>query len=189
MSRSRSDVDALGAHRRICGLMAQGHSGVLIAKAAGVGTHQQVFGILASRSVSTSTADKIRRAVSRLGGVEGPSTASRNHAARNGWPPLHAWLAGTIDNPRARPLPWRDVDRVAVERAIQAARTGQRRSTKLSRDELVIVAARLASAPYLMHDNAIAAGMGKSQSWVTATREWVGVPRVVVRAVPGRRAA
>jgi hypothetical protein len=189
MSRARSDIDPLGVRRRICGLMAQGHSAALIAKAAGVGTHQQIFGMLASGSVAPRTAGKILTATRRLGGTEGPSTASRNHAARNGWPPLYAWMPGAIDNPQAQPLPWRGVDRVAIERAIQAVRAGRCVPAKLSRAESQIVAVKLAAAPYLMHDGAIADGMHKSYSWVRTTRERAGVPRVVVRAAPGRRAA
>lgn len=186
-------IDVTGTRRRVEGLLAMGWPGDTIAKAAGLPRQTRASSIAANpKWVTVETAQAVRRAVELLGGTPGPCKRARGQARRCGYVPLWAWDEDTIDNPASRPVAAGSaevVDEVAVERAVQAARTGQRRSVKLNKTELRTVVAKLASAPYWMHDNAIAAGMGKSYSWVTATRDRAGVPRVVVRAAPGRRAA
>jgi hypothetical protein len=185
-------LDATGTRRRVEGLLAMGWTGNQIAAAAGLsgGTHAARIGAR-GRCVKQQTVDGMKRAAALLGGAPGPSALTKGHARALGYVPLWAWDDDTIDDPAAVPAVAPDgevVDEVAIERAIQAARAG-RPPTKLSKLEARAVVARLASRPYLMHDNAIAAGMHRSQSWVTATRDRLGVPQVVVRAAPGRRAA
>jgi hypothetical protein len=185
-------IPVLGSRRRVQGLMAQGWNCEQIAAAAGLTDKtapQLMSHICVTRQyVTIATARAVRRAVARLGDHDGPSTHVRNRAANRGYVPLEAWAPGAIDDPAATPWP-ETVDEVAIERAVRMARHGLGQPTGLSKTEYRLLVARLASAPCLMHDSLIATRLHRSQSWVTATRERAGVPRVAVRAAPGRKAA
>lgn len=169
MTTSRTDVAALATHRQIRGMTAQGHSDALIARAAGIRSKQRIHEILNSKTVSPRIAAAIQLAADRIGASEGPATASLNRAARNGWPPLYAWMPGTIGDPLAEP--W--MDEVAIERALR----GQR--TPLTDAELVHIVQRLTVAPHHLQDASIAKHVHVRAERVTRLRLQAGIPAAV----------
>jgi hypothetical protein len=182
-------VDPTGTVRGLQGLMADGYTAALLADATGIRPNHICDIVRGHRQrVHASTARAVAAAVDRLIDQPGPSTRTRARAARAGYLPLEAWTPETINDPAAEPYAAEVVvDEVAVERAIRAVRVGVPLPDGLSRAEAEAVVARLASAPYRLHDTAIANGMHRNNRWVRATREAAGVPQVV--SAPGRKAA
>lgn len=101
-------VPAIGAARRLRALLAIGHTVAAIVDATGL--DQTTISPLASgrqASVRPETAARIVAAYGRLSASVGPSDLNRARAARQGWAPPHAWVDEPIDDPDAKPYPWR----------------------------------------------------------------------------------
>lgn len=170
-------LDPTGTQRRVRGLMALGWTTAHIAAATGV-LHDRTVSCIASGrcpTVLASTADLIRRAAADLGARPGPSNITRSRAARLGYLPLWVWDEADIDDPGALPsaAPPIEVDEVAVQRAVHAARADLP-PTPLTRAELAVVVPRLAGGSFLT-DRQIAERLRVAPRTVAKYRSLAGV--------------
>ena len=106
-------VDSAGTRRRLHALATLGWTLREIGARLGVGETTVSHWALRER-VATTTATKVARLYEELWDQPGPSTRTRQRAERLKWAPPLAWDDGTgphgIDNPKARPHPWKRRD-------------------------------------------------------------------------------
>lgn len=113
---SMAAVDAAGTRRRLQALTVTGWSGRMLAGLLPM-EPSNLNAILRGRpAVSAATARRARQLYDELWDQPPPertrgerisAARARGHAARHHWPPPLAWDDDTIDDPAARPHPWR----------------------------------------------------------------------------------
>lgn len=99
----RGLVPAIGARRRIKGLLALGWSHDLITAELPDGARSRVILHRAGDSMTAELHAVVRAVYDRLSMTPGPSAMARARAARHGYLPPLAWDDDTIDDPNAVP--------------------------------------------------------------------------------------
>lgn len=100
-------VDATGSRRRLQALVALGWPIHLEDR---LSPHARRLTYSGQRTVHADTAAAVRALYDELSMTPGPSSRSRQRAARKGWPVPLAWSDDSIDDPNARPADWRRSD-------------------------------------------------------------------------------
>jgi hypothetical protein len=146
-------VPALGSTRRVQALAAIGHSGIAVAKAAGLSksiVHALLNGDI--ERVYTTTHDAIARVFPRLALAPGNSSVAKFRAQREGWPSPLAWdWDRDLDDPAAVPITdvipgsedeeedAPDIDEIAIARLVRGDHT-----VRLNQNERPIAARQMA---------------------------------------------
>lgn len=169
-------VNALGSHRRITALMANGWPGHAIADLSGVPI--AVIQRMSSHSqphISRRYAHAIAAAYRRIGLATGPSATTTNRALARGWPVPEQWDGQDLDDPAARP---RDDSAVAdlldMHTHVEQAIAGRLGYDLLTSSERAAAIARLNKAGF--NDAQIAHRLHSRHATIGKRRDRMGLP-------------